>query len=159
MSICRPQDTTFGILPTFLTALQSRINGSSPESQAVPKISIVMPSYNQVRFIERSILSVLNQDYLNIELIIIDGGSSDGTVDIITKYQKHIAYWVSEPDDGQSHALNKGFARASGQIYGWLNSDDLYLPGAFRMAVHLLQEYQVKTSSLVIGYPLMRQIR
>lgn len=114
-----------------------------------PLISIVMPSFNQVRFIERSILSVLNQDYQNIELIIIDAGSSDGTIDIIKKYQKHVAYWLSEPDHGQSDALNKGFARASGEIFGWLNSDDLYLPSAFRMAVHAFQENQGK--NIVFG--------
>jgi glycosyltransferase involved in cell wall biosynthesis len=105
---------------------------------AAPKISIVMPSYNQREFIERSILSVLEQDYPNRELIIIDAGSRDGTADIIRKYEKHLAYWVSEPDDGQSDALNKGFRRAGGDIYGWLNSDDLYMPGAFTHAVNAL---------------------
>ena len=96
-----------------------------------PKISIVMPSYNQAEFIEKSILSVLNQDYKNIELIIIDGGSNDGTIEIIKKYQDYIFFWVSEKDKGQSDALNKGFKLASGEIYGWLNSDDIYLPNAF----------------------------
>jgi len=119
------------------------------EKQALPKVSIVMPSFNQVRFIERSILSVLNQDYQNIELIIIDGGSSDGTIDIIKKYQQHVAYWLSEPDHGQSNALNKGFAHASGDILGWLNSDDLYLPNAFRLAVNAFQEHPNK--NIVFG--------
>ena len=96
-----------------------------------PKISIVMPCYNQVEFIEKSILSVLNQDYKNFELIIIDGGSNDGTIEIIKKYQDYISFWVSEKDKGQSDALNKGFKLASGEIYGWLNSDDIYLPNAF----------------------------
>jgi glycosyltransferase involved in cell wall biosynthesis len=77
------------------------------------KISIVMPCYNQVEFIEKSILSVLNQDYKNIELIIIDGGSNDGTIEIIKKYQDYISFWVSEKDKGQSDALNKGFKLAS----------------------------------------------
>lgn len=94
-----------------------------------------MPSYNQVQFIERSILSVLYQSYKNFELIIIDGGSTDGTIDIIRKYEKDIAYWVSENDYGQSDALNKGFAKCTGDIYGWLNSDDIYLAGAFEHAV------------------------
>ena len=101
----------------------------------LPKISIVMPSYNQVKFIERSILSVLNQDYPNIELIIIDGESKDGTTEIIQKYETYIAYWVSEQDEGQSDALNKGFKLCSGEIFGWLNSDDIYLPNAFTSAV------------------------
>ena len=96
-----------------------------------PKISIVMPSYNQAEFIEKSILSVLNQDYKNFELIIIDGGSNDGTIEIIKKYQDYISFWVSEKDKGQSDALNKGFKLSSGEIYGWLNSDDIYLPNAF----------------------------
>jgi len=90
-----------------------------------------MPSYNSVRFIEKSILSVLNQNYDNIELIIIDGGSKDGTVDVIKKYQKYIYYWVSEYDNGQSHALNKGLKIATGEYIGWQNSDDIYLPKAF----------------------------
>ena len=79
----------------------------------------------------KSILSVLNQGYPNLEFIIIDGGSTDGTVEIIKKYSKHIHYWISEKDRGQSDALNKGFQKASGQIYGWLNSDDIYLPKSF----------------------------
>ena len=99
--------------------------------KSFPKISIIMPSYNQVEFIEKSILSVLNQDYKNFELIIIDGGSNDGTIEIIKKYQDYISFWVSEKDKGQSDALNKGFKLASGEIYGWLNSDDIYLPNAF----------------------------
>lgn len=104
----------------------------------LPRISVVMPSFSQVKFIEQSILSVLNQDYTNIEFIIVDGGSLDGTTDIISKYQDYISYWVSEPDHGQSDALNKGFARATGDIYCWLNSDDLFLPGAFSRAVSAL---------------------
>ena len=99
----------------------------------LPKISIVMPSYNQVEFIERSILSVLNQNYQNYELLIIDGGSNDGTIEIIKKYQKYITFWISEKDKGQSDALNKGFKLCTGEIYGWLNSDDVYLPNAFKL--------------------------
>ena len=94
-------------------------------------ISIIMPVYNQVHYIERSILSILNQDYSNIELILIDGGSEDGTLDIIKKYNEYIYYWVSEPDNGQAHALNKGIDVATGEYIGWQNSDDIYLPNAF----------------------------
>lgn len=96
-----------------------------------PRITIVTPSYNQGIFLERTILSVLNQNYPNLEFIIIDGLSSDGTVDIIKKYEKYLSFWISEKDLGQSDALNKGFSLATGEIIGWQNSDDIYLPGAF----------------------------
>ncbi|NPU85313.1 MAG: glycosyltransferase [Syntrophaceae bacterium] len=101
----------------------------------IPKISVVTPSFNQGRFLEKTILSVLEQDYPNIEYIVIDGGSSDGSVEIIKKYEKQLAYWISEPDRGQSHAINKGFERATGDIFGWLNSDDWYHPGALKAVV------------------------
>jgi glycosyltransferase involved in cell wall biosynthesis len=106
----------------------------------IPRISVVMPSYNQAQYIERSILSVLNQNYPNLDFIVIDGGSTDGTVEVIQKYSKHLSYWISEPDNGQSDALNKGFARATGSIFGWLNSDDLYTPGAFESVAAALTE-------------------
>ncbi|MDA7733973.1 glycosyltransferase [Candidatus Pelagibacter sp.] len=104
------------------------------------KISIVMPSYNHAKFIERSILSVLNQNYPNTELIIVDGGSKDGTDKIIKKYQEYISLWISEKDQGQSDALNKGFKCCTGEIYGWLNSDDVYLPNAFKNANSILKK-------------------
>jgi len=106
-----------------------------------PKISIITPSYNQAQFLERSILSVLNQNYPNLEYIIIDGGSTDGSVDIIRQYEKYLAYRISEPDRGQSHALNKGFEIATGEIFGWLNSDDLYMPDAFNIACKALKDH------------------
>lgn len=96
---------------------------------ALPRITIVTPSFNQGRFIEQTIASVIAQKYPNLEYIVMDGGSTDGTVDVLRKYQRHIDYWTSAPDGGQAAAINKGFARASGEILAWLNSDDFYEPG------------------------------
>lgn len=94
------------------------------------KISIVTPSYNQGQFLEETIDSILSQSYPNLDYIIIDGGSTDNSVEIIKKYEKHLAYWVSEKDRGQSHAINKGFRKATGEIGNWINSDDILAPGS-----------------------------
>lgn len=102
--------------------------GSDPE--ALPKISVITPSFNQGHFIEETIRSVLLQDYPNLEYIIVDGGSTDESVSIIKRFEPWLTYWVSEPDRGQSHAINKGFEVATGQLVAYLNSDDIYLPGA-----------------------------
>lgn len=106
-----------------------------------PKISVVTPSYNQGQFLEETILSVINQNYPNLEYIIIDGGSTDNSVDIIKKYEKYLAYWVSEKDDGQTYAIIKGLQKSTGNFLTWLNSDDTYLPGGLEAVANAIVQY------------------
>ena len=96
-----------------------------------------MPSFNQGRFLGRTLRSIIRQDYVNTEIVVIDGGSNDNTIDVIKSYGQYIDYWVSEPDRGQSHAINKALGHCTGDLIGWQNSDDVYLPGAFSTLVSL----------------------
>ena len=106
-----------------------------------PTISIVTPSYNQGQFLEESICSVLAQSYRNIEYVVIDGASSDGSAEIIRKYAGRLTYWVSEPDKGQYDAINKGFTRTTGEIMAWLNSDDKYTPWALTVVADIFRVF------------------
>lgn len=148
MSCSRPlQAAETARLQRFLEGRKASPH-SSEKSGAVPLVSIVMPSLNQGRYIETAIRSVLNQSYPNIELIVIDGGSTDETVRILRSYGSDLRFFVGA-DRGQSHALNKGFALAQGAILGWLNSDDLYTPGSFSAGVDALLRHPEK--SVVFG--------
>jgi glycosyltransferase involved in cell wall biosynthesis len=115
------------------------VNVAQQGSVSLPRISVITPSFNHGQFIEETIRSVLLQSYPNLEYIIIDGGSTDQTIDVIKEYEPWLAYWVSEPDHGQSHAINKGLEKATGEWVAWLNADDAYLPGAL---------YNVATAAL-----------
>jgi glycosyltransferase involved in cell wall biosynthesis len=118
-----------------------------------PKLSIITPSYNQARYLERTIRSVLDQEYPALEYIIIDGGSTDGSVDIIKKHAQRLAYWVSEADAGQAAAINKGLRRATGDWVAWQNSDDIYYPGTFHGFARAVQNNP--DADLIIGDMLL----
>lgn len=116
-----------------------------------PKISIVTPNFNQAGYLEETIQSVLSQNYPNIEYIIVDGGSTDGSVDIIRKYERQLAWWVSEPDNGLYDALQKGFGRATGEILGWLNSDDKHHPSCLSVVSEIFETF--KEVNWITGSP------
>lgn len=110
------------------------------QNNSYPKISIVTPSYNQGEFLEQTILSVLNQKYPNLEYVVIDGGSTDSSVDIIKKYSKQLTYWHSKPDNGQSDAINTGFSKTTGEIMFWINSDDVLMPGSLHLVASIFKK-------------------
>jgi glycosyltransferase involved in cell wall biosynthesis len=114
-------------------------------SEQLPKITVVTPSYNQAQFLEQTILSVIGQEYPNLEYILMDGGSKDGSVEIIKKYEQHFTYWQSEKDNGQGAAINAGFAKATGDILCWLNSDDLFMPGTLLKIGRMFQNISEPT--------------
>lgn len=111
------------------------------KKNAWPKISIVTPSYNQAAFVEKTMLSVLKQNYNNFEYVVMDGSSTDGSQQIIKKYQQKLKYFESKKDRGQSHAINKGFAKTDGEIMAWLNSDDIYHPGTLRLVASIFAQF------------------
>jgi hypothetical protein len=121
--------------------------------QETPRITVVTPSYNQAPFLEACLRSVLGQRYPNLEYIVVDGGSTDGSVDIIKHFEKDLAYWVSEPDAGHYDALNKGFRRATGDIFAWLNSDDMYTPWALAVVSDVFRHLP-EVQWLTTLYPL-----
>lgn len=114
-----------------------------------PKISVITPSFNQAEYLERTIKSVLDQKYPNLEFIIIDGGSNDGSVEIIKKYSSNLHYWVSEPDHGQAHAINKGLKIATGEWVCWQNSDDIFYPDSFISIAKVIK--RIPNLELIIG--------
>jgi len=120
-----------------------------PNGNKWPKISIVTPSFNQGQFLEQTIRSVLLQNYPNLEYIIIDGGSSDESVSIIKKYEPWISYWISEKDNGQAHAINKGLERCTGDIFNWINSDDYLTEGALTIIAEEIIDFDMLAGSVI----------
>lgn len=126
----------------------------SKDSKLLPRISVVTPSFNQAQYLEATMLSVLAQAYANLEYIVIDGGSNDGSRSIIERYADRLYYWCSEKDRGQYDAINKGFSKSTGEIMAWLNSDDIYLPATFQIVSEIFTQYP-QIDWVTTGYPLL----
>jgi glycosyltransferase involved in cell wall biosynthesis len=138
------EDESFAVSVPGASSSQEIKNMSMKASgEKLPLISIVVPSFNQGRFLREALDSIFCQNYPRLEVILMDGGSTDESVDIIKKYAGNVTYWISEPDEGQSHAINKGFDNSTGDVVAWLNSDDFYLPGAFEAIARAYQENPV----------------
>ena len=129
------------VLPCLSRTWASTVNSDLDSRTRYPKITVVTPSFNQGDFLEETICSVLEQEYKNLEYIIIDGGSTDRSLDVIRQHEKDIDFWISEPDNGQSHAINKGFGRSTGDILAWLNSDDIYMPGCLKEVANYFMQH------------------
>lgn len=129
---------------------EARVPETMPDGKPMPRISIVTPSFNQGQFLEETVRSVLLQGYPNLEYIVIDGGSTDNSVEIIRKYERWLTHWISEPDRGQASAINKGFRQSTGQVMAWLNSDDCLQPGAIRQVVSVFN--RSPQTNVVCGY-------
>lgn len=114
----------------------------------LPSLTVITPSLNQAKYLERTLRSVLDQNYPDLEYIVMDGGSADGSADVLRRYDERLAYWVSEPDGGQSWAINRAIERATGDVISYINSDDYYLPGAFEAA---LPRFEDPTVRWVVG--------
>ncbi|MBW8457604.1 MAG: glycosyltransferase [Thiobacillus sp.] len=148
MQVLRPgvgQLGTYSPRPVSLRLVQPN---NQLREQVLPRISIVVPSFNQGRFIGKTLRSIIDQQYPNLELIVVDGGSTDNTLCVIKQYEAHLAWWVSEPDSGQAAAINKGFIRSTGDIMAWINSDDLVAPGAF----YQVADYLIKHPETQVVY-------
>ncbi len=146
--ILRPGVGQLGTHPPRPLQIKELVNIGQFDDNALPKISVVIPSFNQGRFIEQTIKSVIDQHYPNLELIVVDGGSTDNTLDVIRKYEQYLSWWVSEPDTGQTAAVNKGFEKSTGAIMAWLNSDDVMVPGVLRF----IAEYFVSNPKTQVVY-------
>ena len=125
-----------------------------PDAASLPRVTVVTPSYNQGQYLEETIRSILLQGYPDLEYMVVDGGSTDGSVEIIRKYERHLAWWTSERDKGQSHAINKGFARATGEIYNYIASDDLLEAGCLLTVARAMRE---RNTDWVVGQVRYRQ--